>query len=95
MNIITCPTRVRMRVFRSRLSLSSATLICWRMISAEVMGRRMTLEGDDPTAEDCCCMVRFGEDRLALSPRALLIRLVPTSPVGAAFPVPSPPSPVG
>lgn len=37
--IRTWPTRVLMRVFLSRLSLCSVTLICCLMISADVIGR--------------------------------------------------------
>ena len=71
----TCPTRVRMRVLRRRASLCSETRICWRMISAEVIGRRalgdpdgwwwfMTPRPGEPGAED-------GEDENEFMRRAV------------------------
>ncbi|GER46260.1 double-stranded RNA-binding protein 4 [Striga asiatica] len=94
---------VRMRVFRSLLSLSSVTLICCLMISADVIGRLsrgpnlgldLGLDPDPPgdNGFDPHELARLedGDRRIIFSPNALFTRLVTAIPTPGAFTVPGP-----
>ncbi|RWV97713.1 hypothetical protein GW17_00039475, partial [Ensete ventricosum] len=77
-------------VFLNRWSLCSVTRICSRMISAEVIGL-FSFPGE---LSPRVIPVLIGDDRLAFSPSAFLIRLFGTDIPGPHFGDPSPPQPL-